>query len=45
MFAKESGEEKDKDRVVRCQALILFFKKLQRQREMKEGREGNDEEM
>lgn len=26
VFAKESGEEKDKDRVVRCQALILFFK-------------------
>lgn len=55
MFAKDSGEEKKKDfffflewrkqraRAVRCQAFDYFFNF--QGREMKEGRENNDEEM
>lgn len=57
VFAKDSGEEKKKDlfiyfflewrkqraRAVRCQAFDYFFNF--QGREMKEGRENNDEEM
>lgn len=51
MFLKESGEEKEvfraeageEDRAVRCQAFDYFFNF--QGSEMKEGREGNDEEM